>query len=138
MSFSGHCLCGAVSYTSDADPVTTVVCHCDDCQRQSGAAFSVNVLVMGDALAIEGEDALRSYETIGDESGAPRYRKFCATCGSPILTELTDMEGMVAIKAGTLDDRSWLEPEMAVWCDRKHPWLTNDVELGEFPTGLPT
>lgn len=135
---SGGCLCGTVRYHAEGEPAAVALCHCDDCQRQSGAAFSVNVLVMGDALTIEGEDALKSYETIGEETGATRYRKFCATCGSPILTELTEMDGMVAIKAGTLDDRSWLEPEMAVWCNGKHPWLTADIELGEFPTGLPT
>ncbi len=74
----------------------------------------------------------------GTDTGEKRQRRFCGTCGSPIVSELAEMEGMVAIKAGTLDDHSWLEPEMAVWTERKHPWLTADIELGEFPRGLPT
>jgi hypothetical protein len=137
-TISGSCLCGAVKYRAEGEPAAVALCHCDDCQRQSGAAFSVNVLVAGDALTIEGEDSLRAFETVGEETGEPRQRKFCGSCGSPILTEMAEMGGIVAIKAGTLDDRSWLEPEMAVWCESKQPWLDGSAELGEFPTGLPT
>lgn len=137
-TIAGGCLCGAVRYRAEGEPAAVALCHCDDCQRQSGAAFSVNVLVAGSDLTIDGEDAMRSFQTIGEETQAERQRKFCATCGSPILTELAEMGGMVAIKAGTLDDRSWLEPEMAVWCESKQPWVEKDLELGEFPTGLPT
>jgi hypothetical protein len=136
MSFSGHCLCGAVSYTSDADPVATAICHCDDCQRQSGSPFSLNVLIPEDELALTGE--LKVFNTTGSESGEPRVRCVCPTCGSPIFTRLAEMPGLVALKAGTLDDRSWLEPEMEVWCDRKHGWMDAGAERGEFPTGLPT
>ena len=136
MSFSGHCLCGAVSYTSDADPVTTVVCHCDDCQRQSGAPFSLNVLVPEDELVLTGE--LKTCKTVGTETGADRDRCFCPACGSPVFTRLAEMPGLVALKAGLMDDRSWLEPEMDLWCERKHDWLDSGAERGEFPTGLPT
>ena len=137
-SIVGGCLCGAVRYHAEGEPAAVAICHCDDCQRQSGAAFSVNVLVMMDDLTIDGANALKSYETIGEETGEPRQRRFCGTCGSPVITELAEMEGMTAIKAGTLDDRSWLVPEMDLWCDSKQSWLDGTEERGEFPTGLPT
>ncbi len=134
----GGCLCGAVRSRAALEPAAVTLCHCDDCQRQSGAAYSINVLV-GPRPDHRGRDAMKIFDTIGADTGEPRQRRFCGTCGSPIITELAEMEGMVAIKAGTLDDRSWLEPEMALWCDRfKHPWLSADVELGEFATGLLT
>ena len=41
----GGCLCGKVRYASTADPVMTAVCHCKDCQKQAGTAFSVIVAV---------------------------------------------------------------------------------------------
>ena len=32
----GHCLCGAVSYTINANLLRMAQCHCKDCQRASG------------------------------------------------------------------------------------------------------
>jgi hypothetical protein len=51
-SRSGHGLCGSIGYRFDAEPETVVLCHCDDCQRHSGAAYSVNALVARNALKI--------------------------------------------------------------------------------------
>ena len=34
---TGRCLCGAVTYSVDADPVIQAACHCTDCQRQTEA-----------------------------------------------------------------------------------------------------
>ena len=39
MGLSGHCLCGAVKYTVDADPLIVGYDHCDDCQRQTGSTY---------------------------------------------------------------------------------------------------
>ncbi len=134
----GGCLCGAVRYSATTDPAAVALCHCDDCQKQSGAPFSLNVLIETDTLVIEGEDHLKVFNTVGTETQEPRERKFCGECGSPILTTLAEMPGMAAVKAGTLDDRSWLEPEMDLWCDSKQSWLASTEERGEFATGLPT
>ena len=43
------------------------------------------------------------------------------------------------IKAGTLDDTSWLEPEMEIWCESAQKWVTFDEEnRGQFPRSVPT
>ena len=118
----GRCLCGNVTYSCDADPVMTAICHCTDCQRQTGSAFSVVVVVPGDSFEVRG-DTLASYSTVGDDSGKPAERRFCGNCGSPIVTDAEAMPGLAIIKAGTLDDRSWLEPQMEVWCESAQPWV---------------
>ncbi len=41
---TGRCLCGAVTWELTGDLITTAICHCDHCQRQSGGAFSVNLV----------------------------------------------------------------------------------------------
>ena len=51
---TGRCLCGAVTYSVDADPVVQAACHCADCQRQTGSPFSVIVGVPRAALSVEG------------------------------------------------------------------------------------
>src|SRR4051812_29336440 len=117
----GSCLCGKVTYRCEADPVATAVCHCTECQRQTGTSFSLVVAVPRDALVVEG-DSLSSYTTVGTDSGQPVERRFCCECGSPIVS-VPEGGPLVFIKAGTLNDRSWLEPQVQVWCDSAQPWL---------------
>ena len=50
-------------------------------------------------------------------------RRFCGECGSPIVSELAKSEGVVAVKAGALDDRSDVKPMVEVWCADRQPWV---------------
>lgn len=123
MTIQGGCLCGQVRYQA-ADPTMTVICHCTHCQKQSGGAFSIMVVSPRESFTFEGP--LKTYEDTGD-SGAKVLRRFCATCGSPILTE----GGEVAIiKAGTLDDTSGLKPTVQLYCDSAQPWVPLDTMKG--------
>jgi hypothetical protein len=136
----GHCLCGQVQYTCDSEPIITAICHCTECQRQTGTAYSIVVGVERAALAVTG-DSLASFQTVGDDTQLPVARQFCANCGSPIVS-LAEMAPDVAfIKAGTLADASWLEPEIEAWCDSAQPWAGLDRERedrGCFARGLET
>lgn len=137
MPLTGHCLCGQVSYSVDAEPMMTALCHCEDCQRQSGTTFSIVIAVERAAFQVQG-DTLSTYRTRGTESGEERERKFCSACGSPIVTLMAESPDLAIIKAGTLDDRSWLTPEAEVWCDSEQGWLQSSQERGRFARGLPT
>lgn len=122
MSRTGRCLCGDVTYQITGDLIATAVCHCDHCQRQSGGAFSVNLVVHESQLAVTG--TLQTYEETG-ELGDDVYvrRRFCGRCGSPIVSELAKTAGVIAVKAGSLDDRSDVAPNVEVWCVDKQPWV---------------
>ena len=135
MTHAGGCLCGQVRYQIEGDPVTTAVCHCTNCQRQSGAAFSVNVLVPEPQLKITGD--LKTYEDKGD-SGAAVYRRFCENCGSPIVSELGASPGMMAVKLGTLDDTSGLKPAAQIYCDSKQAWVELSSTIMAFPKAPPS
>jgi hypothetical protein len=37
-----------------AEPVRVVACHCKECQRQSGSAFGLSMLVKRDSLSVTG------------------------------------------------------------------------------------
>jgi hypothetical protein len=125
----GSCLCGNVTYSCDAEPLATAVCHCTDCQKQSGTAFSIIVAVPRDALRIEG-DSLSTFTTVGTDTGKDTARQFCRACGSPIVSIGEAMPQLAFIKAGTLDDTSWLEPQMHVWSDSAQPWVPLEVHAG--------
>lgn len=125
----GSCLCGQVSYkTTETEPTMMAVCHCSDCQKQTGTAFSVNVLVPTKTMTFEG-DSLKQYVMNG-ASGQPVKRNFCGNCGSPLSTELEAFGDLSAVKAGTLDDSSWVKPGVQIWCDTSQPWgkLDDSIE----------
>jgi hypothetical protein len=46
----GGCLCGALRYEISGEPLAVAVCHCPDCQVQSGSAFSMSMLVPRERL----------------------------------------------------------------------------------------
>src|SRR5205823_1390761 len=100
----------------------TAVCHCRDCQRQSASAFSIVVGVSRDAFRVDG-DTLRSFTTIGEEHGSENMRHFCGECGSPIYTANEHYPDVYILKAGTLDDTSWLEPQIELWGESAQPWV---------------
>ena len=127
MTITGGCLCGAVRYTCESDPLLCVTCHCKNCQRQAGSALSVIIGVPEGAVQFEGE--LTTYNDTGD-SGATVRRQFCGTCGSPVFTRVDTPPGMMFIKAGTLDDTSILKPAFHCYTKSKQDW----VDLGEIPS----
>lgn len=128
----GGCLCGAVRYRSEAKPVMQVVCHCKTCQKNTGSAFSTNVAVPEDSLTVEG-DTLRCYEDHSGASGQPFYRYYCGSCGSHIYSRGPATGPVAFIKAGTLDDASWLAPSLHIWCAEMQPWVTVPEGAAQAP-----
>jgi hypothetical protein len=133
----GSCLCGNVTYTCTAEPMAVGTCNCTDCQRQTGSTFSVIVGVPRDSLKVEG-DSLASFTTVGTDSGAKVSRQFCRDCGSPIVSLGDGMPELAFIKGGTLNDTSWLDPQMHVWCESAQPWVVDSLSGTKLPRGLPT
>jgi hypothetical protein len=87
---TGHCLCGAVQYRYEGDPITIGICQCDRCQRQSGSAFLIGVIFPRNAVTITGP--LTTYEA-RIEGNSRLWRHFCQTCGSAISITLDRYRG---------------------------------------------
>src|SRR5688572_472141 len=118
---TGRCLCGSVTYSVDAEPLAQAVCHCADCQRQTGNPFSVIVAVPRAALHVEGS-TISSFATTGDDHGKDTERSFCSVCGAPVFSLSDALPEMAFVKAGSLDDASWLQPTIEVWTSSAQPW----------------
>jgi hypothetical protein len=126
----GGCLCGQVRYRATAEPAFVGVCHCKNCQKQAGTAFALVVGIPKSALSVQGK--IKTFNDTGD-SGQPVLRNFCPECGSPITSDVTVMPELTFIKAGTLDDTSWLRPTMQVYCASAEPWVELGGEMQRFP-----
>ena len=128
----GGCLCGQVRYKSDAEPVMQVVCHCETCHKNSGSGFSLNVAVPEDSLEASG-DSLKTYEDHSGASGQGFFRKFCGNCGSHVFAHGPAYGPLIFIKAGTLDDPSWVAPKLHIWCEEKMPWVDIPADAEQAP-----
>ena len=115
----GGCLCGAIKYTSSAQPALTAFCHCRDCQKAGGGGYSVNVAVPSSSIEVHGTP--QTFHTVGT-SGLRVVRRFCAQCGSALFTDAAAFAGLTFVKGGSLDDPSWIQPALHIWCDSAQPW----------------
>jgi hypothetical protein len=134
LEMTGGCLCGQVRYSANAEPTFVEVCHCKNCQKQTGTAFSVMVGIPKSAISIHGQ--FKRFHNKGD-SGQPIEHNFCPECGSTIFSEAAVMPGVAFIKTGTLDDTSWLDPKMHVYCDSKQHWTPipeGNQKFAKLPT----
>lgn len=116
---TGGCLCGAIRYEMTEEPQLVYTCHCTDCQRLTGSAFSMGVVVAERAFRLQGI-APRSLQRAAD-SGRVATRLVCPECGSWVCG--TPRDGVVRVRAGTLDDTSGLRPTRHVWTRSKQPWV---------------
>ena len=83
-TIEGGCLCGAVRYRSDAEPVMQVVCHCETCRKNSGSAFSMNVAVPGQAP--HRERAVRAFPGGAARAARRSTGSYLGDCGSHIYS----------------------------------------------------
>jgi hypothetical protein len=107
---TGGCVCGAVRYVVRGEPTHVGRCHCADCRKRSGSAFTIYGQWPRDAFDVTGELVAHDHE------------RFCGVCGSH-LGMLDEPEG-VELYLGTLDDAPFdLAPEAELWIKRREPWL---------------
>ena len=122
-------MCGAVRYEASAEPLVVVVCHCRDCQYASGGApANVVVLPKGSVKITKGK--VKDFTKTSD-TGKPITRQFCADCGTPMFSIPTDNQISI-VKAGTLDDPSWLKPSLTIWTKSAQPWAHIDKGIPSF------
>lgn len=118
--YTGGCQCGQVRYELTAEPKRLVACHCRECQRQSGSAFGMSMLVKADSLTVTGET--KAFTRVAD-SGNDNTGHFCPNCGVRIYQVPKFAAGMLVLKPGTLDDTRWLRPDYFVWMKSAQGWV---------------
>ncbi|GAD98202.1 predicted protein [Paecilomyces variotii No. 5] len=103
MPGSGTCACGNVAFTYSGDPALTVLCHCSDCRKWTGSAFSSNVAVPTANFSIT-KGKPKIWTRLGLVSGKEHPHFFCGDCGTNLYSQPGGMPGTTLIKAGSLSD----------------------------------
>ena len=134
--FSGGCACGAIRYECSAESVTSLNCHCRDCQRGSGSAYAALLSVPVAAFTPMKGDP-KFYRVTAD-SQYPVDRGFCPECGSAVFLKVQRMWdlGFAYLLAASLDDPSWVRPVVDLWTSSAQPWDYMNPTLPKFERGL--
>ena len=107
-------------YRLTTEPLIVHCCHCLNCQRQTGSAFVINILIEADRVELlEGEP--QPVDVPRDDGSEQRIFR-CATCQTAVFSEYTRPE-IRFVRAGTLDDPSDVEPDVHIFTRSKLPWV---------------
>ena len=126
---SGGCLCGALRYEAEGEPLYMGHCYCADCRKASGSGF---VPFMGFARSAVrfsgGSRQFRSKIVDGKEA----VRNFCPNCGSLVFGGELDRSSSFTIYAGSLDDPSSFQPKVAIFARSRPHWAVIPAGLTVF------
>jgi hypothetical protein len=124
----GGCSCGAVRYRLTGDPLFVNCCHCLNCQRQTGSAFVINVLIEADRVEIvQGEP--QPVDVLSDD-GSKQEIVRCPAC-QIALYSIYGRPSVYFVRAGTLDEPSSVSPDAHIFTRSKLPWV-------EIPEAVPS
>jgi hypothetical protein len=116
---SGGCLCEALRYALNARPLLAYACHCHDCQTRSGAAFTLTLVIRTLELSVTGAPLVTQRVT---RSGRVVEASSCADCLTPVFSRAPVAPEYMSLRAGTLDDASWVVPVAQSFVESAIPW----------------
>jgi hypothetical protein len=127
----GGCACGELRYRLRWPPLFVHCCHCLNCQRQTGSAFAVNVLIESDRVELRSGAPER---VPVPRSGSKRQQIYrCPECKTAVWSTYT-RKSVLFVRAGTLDDPTVVEPDVHIFTRSKVSWLTLPESTPAFTT----
>ena len=127
----GGCACGEVRYRLTAEPLIVHCCHCLNCQRQTGSAFVINLVIEADRIELLAGEP-EPVDVPRGTSGKQRIFR-CPTCQVAVFSRYTRAT-IRYVRAGTLDDPAGVVPDVHIYTRSKVPW----VELPESAPAFTT
>jgi hypothetical protein len=123
----GGCACGSVRYRLTDDPLFIHCCHCLNCQRQTGSAFVINLLIERDRVELFGAEP-QAVDVPRDDGSMQRIYR-CPTCEIAVASEYT-RPYIWFVRGGTLDEPRGIEPDVHIFTKSKVDWVV-------LPEGTP-
>jgi hypothetical protein len=117
----GGCACGAIRYRLGSDPLFIHCCHCLNCQRQTGSAFVINLMIEADR--VETVDGVPQPVGVPRDDGSTQRIFRCPNCQVAVFSEYGRPE-VRYVRAGTLDRPSDVTPDVHIFTRSKVDWIT--------------
>ena len=134
MPLSGRCSCGTVTYDIVDEPLFTQACHCTDCQRTTGSAFTIHIVIPEETLSIEGRTTM-AIVTSGSPHGCELH--YCERCGVFLWVRYRYHQvPVIAVRGGTLDDPRAVTPQAHIFTRSKQPWIQIPADVPAFEKAL--
>lgn len=128
----GGCLCGAVRYRIEGEPLVSGTCQCRSCRKASAAAIVPWIHLESEKFSFtKGKPA--------DFNSSPSVtRTFCGSCGTPLTYWKTSYGRTLDVTTCSLDDPDAFPPVAHVWTSHRLRWIELADGLPCFDEGPPT
>ena len=124
LPWSGACLCGQVRVRVTEAPVVAAACHCRACQKLTGGAYSLSLMLPASGLSIEGET-----EIGGLHNPVPEHH-FCPSCKNWLFTRGIAGGAFVNLRPSLLEDASWVVPYADTGVVDRLPGVQSGARVG--------
>jgi hypothetical protein len=126
-SFEGGCSCGEIRYRLASEPLFTHCCHCLSCQRQTGSAFVINLLIEADRVELLAGEP-HPVDAPRDDGSVQRIFR-CPICQVAVFSQYTRPD-VLFVRGGTLDEPGAVAPDVHIFTRSKLRWV-------ELPESVP-
>jgi hypothetical protein len=104
-------------------------CHCLNCQRQTGSAFVLNLLVEADRVELLA-GLPQAIDVPRDDGSAQRIFR-CPVCQIAVYSRYSRPE-ISFVRAGTLDDPLQVVPDVHIFTRSKVDWIVLPESVPAF------
>ena len=129
-NLTGGCSCGKVRYRLASAPMFVHCCHCLNCQRHTGSAFVINMLIEAARVELQGEAP--EPVTMPLNGGSPNQIFRCPECRVALWSVYGNRHQILFVRGGTLDEPSTVAPDVHIYTRSKLPWVQLPASVPAF------
>lgn len=122
----GQCFCGHVQFESNAAVLSAAHCHCESCQRASGAPYVTWVAFPVDSFTVTKGALVERHSSPGTSRG------HCAECGTTMTYTSERFPDEIDVTATCLDQPGTIKPDKHIWIEDKQPWVILGDDLPTY------
>lgn len=123
--------CQSIRYPITDAPLFTQICHCTVCQKRTGSAFFINVMVFEIDFTLTKGAPERYSSATGSSAELSAFA--CPSCRDILHYTHPGYQRIIFIQGGTLDDSSWLKPQAHIFTKSKPAWVELSDEIPAYP-----
>jgi hypothetical protein len=125
-----RCACGDLVLTFMGQPVLNAICHCADCKRRSGTAFSWQVYLPAENVKLPDAPT----DTYTPRSQPDQIRHRCCHCGSTLWWTTPMLPKAIGVAGGMIDSIGFAPPKYEARPKQRLDWCVLERTLDPIAT----